>query len=325
MLKKKILITGAAGFIGYHASKFFLKNKYRVLGIDNLNKYYDVKLKKIRLYNLKKFENFKFTKVELVNFKKLYKVITKFKPEYIIHLAGQAGVRYSLNNPRTFINSNIMGTFNILEICKNIKPKHTIIASSSSVYGNNKKLPFKETLNCNTPLSVYASTKLSCEHLSHTYAYIHQIPLTALRFFSVYGPYGRPDMTPFKFLELQSKNKAIEIYNYGKMSRDFTYVEDVVKYLSLILKKPSKKKIPYQVINISNGKKIKLMGFINNIEKIAHIKFKKKFKKKNILDLKDTFSNNLFLKKHIKINYKIETNIVTGIKKFVDWYKNYKI
>jgi UDP-glucuronate 4-epimerase len=321
-MKKKILITGAAGFIGYHSSKFFLK-KNMVLGIDNLNKYYDIKLKKKRLSNLKKIKNFEFVKIDLLNFKKLNEIVTKFKPEYIIHLAGQAGVRYSLNNPRAFINSNILGTFNILEICKNIKPKHTIIASSSSVYGNNKKIPFIETLNCNTPLSVYAATKLSCEHLSHTYAHIHKIPLTAVRFFSVYGPYGRPDMTPYKFLELHKEKKPIEIYNYGNMSRDFTYVEDVVQYLSLLLKKPSKKKIPFQLINISNSKKVKLIKFLKIIEKIANIKFKKKFKKKNILDVKDTLSNNLLLKKFIKKDYKIGTSITLGIKKFVKWYKNY--
>lgn len=322
-MKKKILITGAAGFIGYHTSKFFLKKKYRVLGIDNLNKYYDIKLKKNRLYYLKKIKNFEFIKIELLNYKKLSEIITKFKPEYIIHLAGQAGVRYSLNNPRAFINSNIIGTFNILEICKNIKPIHTIIASSSSVYGNNKKIPFIETLNCNTPLSVYAATKLSSEHLGHAYSHIHKIPITTVRFFSVYGPFGRPDMVPYKFLELHSENKPIEIYNNGNMSRDFTYVEDVVHYLSLLLKKPSKKKIPFQIINISNSKKVKLIKFLKIIEKIANIKFKKNFKKKNILDIKDTLSNNLLLKKFIKNDYRIGTSITLGIKKFVKWYENY--
>tara|TARA_B110000503_G_C7113968_1_gene399433 strand:- start:537 stop:1511 length:975 start_codon:yes stop_codon:yes gene_type:complete len=324
-MKKKITITGAAGFIGYHTSKFFLKKNYKVLGIDNLNKYYDKKLKKKRLYNLKKIKNFKFAKIDLINFKKLNEIIKKFKPEYIIHLAGQAGVRYSLHNPRVFIDSNIIGTFNILEICRNIKPKHTIIASSSSVYGNNKKIPFTETSNCNTPLSLYAATKLSTEHLSHVYSHIHKIPITAARFFSVYGPYGRPDMTPFKFFELHKANKPIEIYNYGNMSRDFTYIDDVVQYLSLLLEKPSKKKIPFQVINISNSKRIKLMEFIKNIEKIAHIKFKKKYRKKNILDVKDTLSSNLLLQKFVKKNYKIGTSIVLGIIEFVKWYKKYRM
>ena len=238
----KIFITGSSGFIGFSVAKHLLEKGNKIHGFDSLNNYYDVDLKKARQKILSKYKNFSFSKGTLENEKFLKKSITRFKPTIIIHFAAQAGVRYSLDNPRVYLNSNISGTFNIIETSKLLNIKHLLIASSSSVYGANKNIPFKEIDKTETQLSIYASTKKATESLAHSYSHLWKIPITMMRFFTVYGPWGRPDMALFKFTNLIIKNKKIDIYNNGNMYRDFTYIDDVVKGVcSLINKRPNNK------------------------------------------------------------------------------------
>ena len=236
-MKSKIYITGAAGFIGFHAAKKFLNKGIKVHGFDSMNNYYDPRLKKARLNILKKYKNFSFTKGLLENQKSLNQSVLKFKPTIIIHLAAQAGVRYSIDNPDVYLNSNIFGTFNIIKIAHKINVKHLIIGSSSSVYGANKKIPFKELDKTDHQISFYASTKKSTESLAHSYSSLWKLPITMLRFFTVYGPYGRPDMAYFKFTKNILAGKKIDIYNKGKMYRDYTYIDDITDGIYKLLNK----------------------------------------------------------------------------------------
>ena len=240
----KIIVTGSSGFIGFHVSKKLLGSGNKVHGIDSMNNYYDVNLKKARLAILKKYKNFSFSKAKIENSKDLGKAFKKFKPTVVIHLAAQAGVRYSIEKPRVYLDSNIIGTYNIIEIAKRLNVKHLIMASSSSVYGANKKIPFKEVDKTETQMSIYAATKKSNESMAHAYSNIWKIPITMVRFFTVYGPWGRPDMALFKFTRGILNNKQIDIYNNGKMYRDFTYVDDIVNGINLLISKvPSTKQL----------------------------------------------------------------------------------
>jgi UDP-glucuronate 4-epimerase len=283
---------------------------------------------------LNKFKNFSFIKAELEDQKKLNKNVLNFKPEIIIHLAAQAGVRYSLDAPRKYLSSNIIGTFNIIEIAHKIKVKHLLIASSSSVYGANKQSAFKEIDKTDTQLSIYAATKKSTESIAHSYSSLWKIPITMLRFFTVYGPWGRPDMAYFKFTNAIIKNKKIDVYNGGEMYRDFTYIDDVTKSIELLINKiPSQNKksnykndslsnvAPFRIINIGNQKKVYLKNFISALEK----KLNKKANKNNMSmqkgDVKKTLSNTNLLYQIIK--YKPKVNYINGISAFVDWYKRY--
>ena len=332
--KKKILITGSSGFIGFSLALNLLKKGYRILGYDSINDYYDVNLKLSRNKILNKFKNFSFIKGELEDQKKLNKNVLNFDPEIIIHLAAQAGVRYSLDVPRKYLSSNIIGTFNIIEIAHKIKVKHLLIASSSSVYGANKQSAFKETDKTDTQLSIYAATKKSTESIAHSYSSLWKIPITMLRFFTVYGPWGRPDMAYFKFTNAIIKNKKIDVYNKGEMYRDFTYIDDVTRSIELLINKaPSQNKksnykndslssvAPYRVINIGNQKRVYLKDFINALEK----KLDKKAKKNNMSmqkgDVKKTLSNTNLLYQIIK--YRPKVNYIDGISAFIDWYKKY--
>ena len=276
----KIFITGSSGFIGFHLSKKLLDSGHSVHGFDSMNNYYDVKLKKARYEILKKYKKFSFTKNNLENQKVLSNTILKFKPKIIIHLAAQAGVRYSIEKPRVYLDSNITGTYNIIELAKKVNVKHLLIASSSSVYGANKKLPFKEIDKTETQLSIYAATKKSTESIAHSYSNIWKVPITMLRFFTVYGPWGRPDMALFKFTKGIIDNKKIDIYNKGKMYRDFTYIDDIVNGIkALINKAPNSKQLnkfkndslssvaPFRVLNIGNTRKVFLLDFIDALEK----------------------------------------------------------
>ena len=331
---KKILITGASGFIGFSLALNLLKKGHKIIGYDSINDYYDVNLKLSRNKILKKFKNFSFIKGELENQKKLNKNVLSFKPEIIIHLAAQAGVRYSLDVPKKYISSNIIGTFNIIEIAHKIKVKHLLIASSSSVYGANKQSAFKETDKTDTQLSIYAATKKSTESIAHSYSSLWKIPITMLRFFTVYGPWGRPDMAYFKFTNAIIKNKKIDVYNKGEMHRDFTYIDDVTKSIELLINKaPSQNKksiykndslssvAPYRIINIGNQKRVYLKDFINALEK----KLEKKAKKNNMSmqkgDVKKTLSNTNLLYQIIK--YRPKVNYIDGISAFINWYKKY--
>ena len=233
----KVFVTGSSGFIGFHLSKKLLEKGHSVKGFDSMNKYYDVKIKKARLKILKKYKKFSFTKNKLENKKILTDSMLRFKPTIIIHLAAQAGVRYSIENPKVYMDSNITGTYNIIELAKKINIKHLLIASSSSVYGANKKLPFTEIDKTDTQLSIYAATKKSTESIAHSYSNIWRVPITMLRFFTVYGPWGRPDMALFKFTKGIINKKKIDIYNNGKMYRDFTFIDDIVNGITALIKK----------------------------------------------------------------------------------------
>ncbi len=330
----KIIITGSSGFIGFHLSKLLLEKGNSVHGIDSMNNYYDVNLKKSRLKILIKYKNFSFSKANLENSKQIQNIFKRFKPKIVIHLAAQAGVRYSIDKPKVYLKSNIDGSFNVIESSHKIKVKHLIMASSSSVYGANKKIPFKEIDKTDTQLSIYAATKKSNESMAHSYSNIWNIPITMLRFFTVYGPWGRPDMALFKFTKGIINNKKIDIYNNGKMYRDFTYIDDIVKGISLLLNKsPSIKQktkfkndslsavAPFRVLNIGNTKKVYLLNFIKQIEKELGKRAIRNYMPLQKGDVKQTLSDTSLLKKIT--NYNPKTDYKTGVKKFINWYKNY--
>ena len=263
----KILVTGSAGFIGFHICKRLLDDKNQIVGIDNLNNYYDQRIKIDRNKILKNYDNYKFFKYDLVDYTKLNKLIKKFKIKVILHLAAQAGVRYSVESPERYFDSNLKGFFNILELSRNNKINHLIFASTSSVYGNSKKFPLKESDNSDFPMSFYAATKKSNEVMAHSYSNIYKLPCTALRFFTVYGPYGRPDMSLFKFTNNILKNKKIDLFNNGDHFRDFTYIDDIINGIKLVINKPSKKTIPFEIYNLGKGNSISLLNYIKEIEK----------------------------------------------------------
>ncbi len=330
----KIFVTGSSGFIGYHLSKKLLEKGHSVHGFDSMNNYYDVKIKKARYKILKEYKKFSFTKGKLENKKILSNSILKFRPKIIVHLAAQAGVRYSIEKPRVYLDSNIIGTYNIIELAKKVNIKHLLIASSSSVYGANKKLPFKEIDKTETQLSIYAATKKSTESIAHSYSHLWKIPITMLRFFTVYGPWGRPDMALFKFTKGIISKKKIDIYNNGKMYRDFTYVDDIVNGINaLINKAPNLKQLgkikndslspiaPFRILNIGNTKKVYLLDFINALEKELGRKAIRNYMPMQKGDVKITISDTTLLKKLTGYNPKI--NYKTGIKKFLDWYLVY--
>ncbi len=330
----KILITGSSGFIGFHLSKKLLDKGHKVYGYDSMNNYYDVKLKKARYNILKKYKNFSFSKNKLENKNSLEKVFKKFKPKIVIHLAAQAGVRYSIEKPRVYLDSNIIGSYNIIEVSKKFNVKHLIMASSSSVYGANKRIPFKETDKTETQLSIYAATKKSNESMAHSYSNIWKVPITMLRFFTVYGPWGRPDMALFKFTKGILANKKIDIYNNGKMYRDFTYIDDIVDGIRLLINKiPNHKNFgkynddslssvaPFRILNIGNTKKVFLLDFIKEIEKVLGKKAIRNYMPLQKGDVKQTLSNTNLLKK--LTGYNPKTNYKSGIKKFLNWYLNY--
>ena len=322
-MRTSILLTGCAGFIGFHTSKKLLENKHiNVVGIDNINNYYDINLKKDRLKILKKYNNFIFHKLNINNQKKLLEICNLFKIEIIIHLAAQAGVRYSIDNPEVYFDSNMSGFFNILELSKKCKIKHLITASTSSVYGNQKKFPLKENFNTDKPLSFYAATKKSNEVMAYSYSNIYKLPITCLRFFTVYGPYGRPDMSLFSFTNSIRNNKKIDVFNNGKHERDFTYIDYVVEAIICLLnKKPPDKKIPFEIYNISSSNPQKLNFFINLIEKNLNKKAKKRYLTLQMGDVKKTHASNTKLLKKIKLKTKV--NINEGVNNFIKWFNNY--
>ena len=329
----KVLITGTAGFIGFHLAKLLLRDGFRVHGYDSINDYYDVNLKLARQNILLEDKNFSTTKGLLEDNDKLSEVADKFQPDVVIHLAAQAGVRYSLENPRAYINSNIIGTFNIMEIAKNHKVKHLLMSSSSSVYGANTSMPFTENDKVDTQLTIYAATKKSNESMAHSYAHLWKIPITMFRFFTVYGPWGRPDMAYFKFVSSILKNKPIDIYNNGEMYRDFTYVDDLVNGIKLLVdcipmngKKISENDslspvAPFRIVNIGNSDKIKLIEFIESIEESLSKKAIKNYMPMQKGDVAETWADTSLLKDltgHIS-----KTNFDDGITHFVKWYKEY--
>ncbi len=335
-----IIVTGAAGFIGFHLCKELISRGERVLGIDNFNNYYDKTLKEDRykqltLLSKNKKIDFDIKKINLQSFDDLKDICYQFKPKKFIHLAAQAGVRYSISNPSSYIDSNIVGFANVLEVCKDLEIKNLLYASSSSVYGGNQKIPFKETDSVNHPVSLYAASKKSNELMAHTYSHLYNIPSTGLRFFTVYGPWGRPDMAYFKFTKAILSNKPITLFNKGNMLRDFTYIDDVVESICRLLQKPatinknfdfinpdpSSSWAPHNIFNIGNSQAINLKDFIKEIEKELDLKAIKKMLPIQPGDVEKTLSDSSKLYKWIK--YKPTTNLNKGIKNFVGWYKNY--
>ena len=284
-----ILVTGAAGFIGYHVAKALLDNGHTVIGMDNLNNYYSVQLKRDRLAQIQSYPNFQFHKIELGDRTAMEWLFSHHHPEYVIHLAAQAGVRYSLENPHTYADSNLVGFLHILEGCRSCDVKHLIFASSSSVYGANRTIPFSVQHNVDHPISLYAATKKANELMAHTYSHLYNIPCTGLRFFTVYGPWGRPDMATYKFTKAILEGRPIDVYNYGKMSRDFTYIDDIVEGIMRLLSHipqsdplwsgydpdPSSSQAPYRIYNIGNHQPVALMDFIQALENCLGVKARK--------------------------------------------------
>ena len=318
--KSKIIVTGCAGFIGFHLILHLLKLKnYKVYGLDNLNNYYDVKLKRDRLAVLKKNKDFNFYKIDIENASKVLQNFKKNKYDFVIHLAAQAGVRHSIVNPKPYLDTNINGFFNIIESAKKINVKHFMYASTSSVYGESKKFPLKEGYNTSNPNSFYAATKKSNEVMAHAYSHIYNMKTTGLRFFTVYGPYGRPDMALFKFTKAITEDKKIDLFNKGDHVRDFTYVDDVVEGIIKLIGKSNKTN--YEVLNIGSGNPKKLKEFLNQIEKNLKKKSKKNLKKFQIGDVYKTHAS--IEKIRQKIYFRPKFNISNGIKNFVEWYKEY--
>ena len=332
---KNIFITGTAGFIGFHLANLLLKKGFKVHGYDSINDYYDVNLKHARQNILLKDKNFSTTKGLLEDNHKLNEVADKFEPDIIIHLAAQAGVRYSLENPRAYIDSNIIGTFNVMEIARKLKVQHLLMASTSSVYGANVKIPFTEIDKADTQLTIYAATKKANESMAHSYSYLWKLPITMFRFFTVYGPWGRPDMALFKFVSSILKNKPIDIYNQGDMYRDFTYIDDLVYGIDLLtntvpttnvneqaLKEDSLSNVaPFRVVNIGNSNKIKLLDFIDTIEDILGKKAIRNYMPMQKGDVSATWADASLLQN--LTGYKPKTNFKDGIARFIEWYRKY--
>ncbi len=319
----KILITGSAGFIGFHLSKLFLQKGHYVFGVDNLNRYYDVKLKKARNKILLSFGKYKFKKININSTKKVSSIFEKNKIDLVIHLAAQAGVRYSLKNPSLYIDSNLKGFFNIIDNIKKKKIKNFIYASSSSIYGNSKKSVFKESDNATSPIQLYAATKRSNELIAHAYSSLYKINSIGLRLFTVYGPWGRPDMSLFLFTKKIMNNKKIDVFNYGKHLRDFTFIDDVVNGIYLCATKGLSKfkKDHFKIFNIASGKPVKLTKLIKIIEDKLKLKANKKFLRLQKGDVIKTYGSIRKIKS--ELGYTPKTSINQGVSKFIDWYKKF--
>lgn len=332
----KLLVTGSAGFIGYHLVKQLLHRNQDIdiIGIDNLNDYYEVNLKKNRLAALEDERHFEFLKKDISDKEALFSLFAKEKFDVVINLAAQAGVRYSLENPQAYIDSNVTGFFNILEACRKFPVKHLLYASSSSVYGGNKKIPFSTEDNVDHPVSLYAATKKSNELMAHSYSHLFGIPTTGLRFFTVYGPWGRPDMAYFSFTKNIIEGNTIKIFNNGKMKRDFTYIDDIVEGIARLIDNPpttdpdwteengsSSSWAPYKIYNIGNNHPIELMRFVNILEEKIGKEAAKEFHAMQPGDVIQTYADVSDLEK--KIGFKPTTSLEEGLGQFVDWYRDY--
>ncbi|QHW30855.1 NAD-dependent epimerase [Paenibacillus rhizovicinus] len=330
---KTYLVTGAAGFIGFHLSKQLLEQGCNVIGIDNINDYYDVHLKYARLEVLKPFTSFSFVKGDIADQAGLMALFETHKPNVVIHLAAQAGVRYSIENPDAYIQSNIVGTHNVLEACRHHPVEHLLYASSSSVYGTNEKVPFEESDRVDHPVSLYAATKKSNELMAHTYSHLYQIPATGLRFFTVYGPLGRPDMAYFGFTQSYFAGRPIRIFNNGNFEqdlyRDFTYIDDIVEGIERLLHRPpaAEEKAPHRVYNIGNSHPEKLMVFIETLERCLsqslgrEVCIEKIFEPMKPGDVPATYASTSLLEE--AVGFKPKTSIEEGLQRFTDWYCDY--
>jgi UDP-glucuronate 4-epimerase len=330
------LITGVAGFIGMHVAQALLKQGKKVVGVDNLNNYYDSKLKLARLEQLKNFTNFEFVRADISSKEIINLIVNDICPQYVIHLAAQAGVRYSLDNPSAYIDSNLVGFSNILESCRRLSVKHLVYASSSSVYGGLKDLPFCESQKVDYPVSLYAATKKANELMAHTYSHLYGIPTTGLRFFTVYGPWGRPDMSPYLFTDAIINERPIKIFNYGDMKRDFTYIDDIVEGVCRTLNKPPVNGLasdspinqsgtdyatPYKIFNIGNNCPVSLIHYIEVIENVIGKKVDKQLMPLQAGDVKETMADIEHLDQWV--GFRPSVNLAEGIKSFVSWYREY--
>ena len=337
-MTKKVIVTGCAGFIGFHTCKKLIQEGYSVLGLDNINDYYDKNLKLNRLDNLKNLLNKKtnrwqFVKCDIENEYLIKKNFNSFNPDIVINLAAQAGVRYSIKNPKSYIKSNLVGFANILEACRDTNVKNLLYASSSSVYGGNLKTPFKETDITNYPISLYAATKSSNELMAQSYSHLYKIPCTGLRFFTVYGPWGRPDMAPMIFANAILNKKPIKLFNYGNMKRDFTFIDDIVEAIFLCCKKPAKsitstnneysigQSAPHLIFNVGNNKPTNLIDFVETIEDILNIKAIREYRPIEKGDVKETFADIDSLKNWI--SFSPNTSLEKGMRIFLNWYLDY--
>ncbi len=330
MSNKTVLVTGAAGFIGSYLSERLLAEGQRVIGFDNLNNYYDVKLKESRLEKISKYEKFSFVKGDLADKHAVDELFEKFKPDIVVNLAAQAGVRYSITNPEAYISSNVIGFFNILEACRNYPVEHLVYASSSSVYGTNKKVPYSTEDKVDNPVSLYAATKKSNELMAHAYSKLYKIPATGLRFFTVYGPMGRPDMAYFSFTNKIINGDKIQIFNHGDMKRDFTYIDDIVTGIVNVMQKPpveNEDGVRYKVYNIGNNKPEDLLYFVETLEKcliregITDKPAEKEFLPMQQGDVYQTYADVDDLIKDF--NFKPNTSLEEGLSRFAKWYKEF--
>lgn len=318
------LVTGGAGFIGFHLSKSLLEKGAVVIGFDNLNDYYDVKLKEDRLAILEQYEKFTFIKGDLADNADVFRAFQEYRPQVVVNLGAQAGVRYSIDNPKAYMESNMMGFFHILEGCRYFPVEHLVYASSSSVYGGNEKVPFSTEDKVDEPVSLYAATKKSNELMAHAYSKLYHIPVTGLRFFTVYGPYGRPDMAYFKFTNKILAGEPIQIYNNGDMYRDFTYIDDIVEGVENVLCNPpaeNGKGARYKIYNIGNNKPVKLMDYIEMLEKCLGKTAKKEYLPMQPGDVYQTYADVSELMQDY--GFKPDTSIEEGLSRFVDWYRAY--
>lgn len=321
---KKILITGGAGFIGFHLAKSLLQKGEQVLLIDNLNDYYEVSLKEARLKILEGYPNCKFQRLDIADKEGVNELFKENTPEIVVNLAAQAGVRYSIENPQAYMDSNMTGFFNILEACRHYPVKHLLFASSSSVYGNQEKTPFSVEDNVDHPISLYAATKKSNELMAYTYSHLYKIPSTGLRFFTVYGPFGRPDMAYFSFTKKILAGEKISIFNEGDMFRDFTFVDDIVKGIENMLDHPpvsNDSGDPYKIYNIGNNQPEKLMVFIETLEECLGVKAEKEYLPMQPGDVYQTYADVTDLMKDF--DFKPSTSIKEGLTAFADWYRDY--
>jgi UDP-glucuronate 4-epimerase len=317
----KFLVTGAAGFIGFHTSQYLLKRGDTVIGIDNLNDYYDSSLKEARLSQLITQESFKFHKIDLIDKKAIDELFKKESPEYVINLAAQAGVRYSLENPYAYIDSNITGFINILEACRDNPVRHLVFASSSSVYGANKQIPFSIEDKIVSPVSLYGATKASNELLAYSYNHLFNIPMTALRFFTVYGPWGRPDMAYFKFTRSILNGDSIDVFNNGEHARDFTYIDDIVAGVVSSVDRNIDDDNDFRIYNLGNNKPVELMQFIETLENIMGKKAELNMLPMQKGDVEKTYADiELSMK---ELNYSPKTDVASGLARFVEWFKDY--
>ena len=332
---QKVLVTGAAGFIGFHLAKRLLDDSCQVVGVDNVNPYYDVTLKEARLRELKKERNFTFIKLDLAERKQLQDLFTQTGFDVVVNLAAQAGVRYSLENPHAYVNSNLVGFVNLLECCRHHAVRHLVFASSSSVYGANTAMPFSVHHNVDHPVSLYAATKKANELMAHTYSHLSRLPCTGLRFFTVYGPWGRPDMALFLFTRAILQNKPIQVFNHGKMQRDFTYIDDIIEGVVRVMSRlpeanpdwsgdapdPGTSSAPYKIYNIGNNNPVELIKFIEVIEAALGKQATKQFMDLQPGDVVATYANVDDLMQDV--GFKPATPIEDGVACFVEWYKQF--